>query len=163
MKCYVCGKMYEGNECPRCQFPAVEIPNTTWEQGRQALAATINPYRTTFLNSIKVSMVAYHHRDENGVYVLDREEEILLGTGAEIYGAERWLDRQFARLGDQPSVSVRLRLAMGERTREEQVELPNLQAPELQKIGVSMDEQFRIQLKLGNTSENPTHSAPVEM
>ena len=141
MKCYVCGKQYEGNECPRCAFPAVEIPNTTWEQGRQALAATITPSRAAFLKSVEVSLVIYHYRDENGVYVLDRE---------------------FARL-EGASFSVRLRLSVRGQTREELVELPNLKAAELQNIGICMDDQFNIRLKLRNASEMPTTSAPVEL
>lgn len=162
MKCYVCGKQYEGNECPRCAFPAVEVPNTTWEQGRQALEATISPFRASFLKSIQVSLVMCRHRDENGVYVLDREESLPLGTGTELYGKERWLDQEFARL-EKPTCSVRMRLTVRDKTREEQVEIPNLHAAELQKVGIAMDEQFRIRLKLRNTSEKPTCSAPVEV
>ena len=162
MKCYVCGKQYEGNECPRCKFPAVEIPNTTWEQGRQALAATIAPFRTAFLDAIQISLVMYRYRDENGVYVLDREENILLGTGTELYEKELWLDQEFARLED-PTISVRLLLKVRDDTRQEQVELPNLKAAELQQVGIAMDEAFNIHLKLRNTSENPTCSAAVEL
>lgn len=162
MKCYVCGKPYDGNECPRCGFPAVEIPNTSWEQGRAALAATILPYRTKFLSEIEISLVTYQYRDENGVYVLDHEEPISLGTGTTLYGKEHWLDREFARLED-PSFCVRLRLSVRGTTREEQVELPNLKAAELQNIGITLDEQFQICLKLRNASEKPTASAPIEL
>lgn len=162
MKCYVCGKQYEGNDCPRCRFPAVEIPNTTWEQGRQALTGTVAPFRTAFLNSIQVSLIAYHYRDENGVYVLDREEPISLGTGADLYGKELWLDQKFARLED-PTIRIRLRLTVRDNSRDEQVELPNLKAAELQQVGIAMDETFNIHLKLRNTSEEPTCSAAVEL
>lgn len=162
MKCYVCGKQYEGNECPRCGFPAVEIPNTSWEQGRQALAATITPYRTQFLNEIEISLVMYQYRDENGVYVLDREEPISLGTGTALYGKEHWLDQEFARLED-PTFPARLNLCVRGKTREEQVELQNLKAAELQNIGIAMDEEFNIRLMLRNTSETPTSSASIEL
>lgn len=162
MKCYVCGKQYEGNECPRCAFPAVEIPNTTWEQGRQALAATISPFRADFLKSVEISLVMYHYRDENGVYVLDREETVCLGSGETLYDKEVWLDQEFARLED-PSFSVRLRLTVRGKTREELVEVPNLKAAELQNIGICMDEHFNICLKLRNASEMPTTSTPIEL
>lgn len=162
MKCYVCGKEYEGNECPRCAFPAVEIPNTTWEQGRQALAATITPSRNAFLKTIDISLVMYYYRDENGVYVLDREETVSLGNGETLYNTETWLDREFARLED-PAFSVRLRLTVQGKTREELVELPNLKAAELQNIGICLDEHFNIRLKLRNNSEAPTISAPIEL
>lgn len=163
MKCYVCGKTYTGNVCPRCRFPAVEVPNTTWEQGRLALAATIAPFRAAFLESIRVSMIAFYHRDENGFYVPDREEEILLGTGTALYENEVWLDREFARREDQPSIRIHLRLTTGSNTRQELVEVPNLHAPELQKLGITMDDQFQIRLKLRNTSETPTCSNPLEL
>ena len=162
MKCYVCGKQYEGNECPRCTFPAVEIPNTTWEQGRQALAATIAPFRSKFLNEIEISLIIYKYRDENGVYVLDREEPISLGNGTTLYGKNYWLDQQFARLED-PSFAARLRLNIRGKIREEQVQMTNLKAAELQNIGISMDEAFNIRLMLRNTSEKPFTSAPVEL
>lgn len=162
MKCYVCGKQYEGNECPRCGFPAVEIPNTSWDQGRQALSATITPYRTKFLSEIEISLVSYRYRDGNGVYVLDREEPVSFGTGTTLYGTEHWLDQEFARLED-PSFSARLRLNVRGQTRDEQVELTNLKAAELQNIGISVDEEFNIRLMLRNASETPTISAPVEL
>lgn len=162
MKCYVCGKQYEGSECARCGFPAVEVPNASWEQGRDALSATIVPYRTNFLNEIEISLVAYRYRDENGVYVLDREEPVSLGTGTTLYGKENWLDQEFARLED-PSFCARLRLKIRGKTREEQVELSNLKAAELQKIGIALDNDFNIRLMLGNASEKPTSSAPIEL
>lgn len=163
MKCYVCSKTYEGSECPRCRFPNVQVPNTTWEEARQALIVSINAFRTNFLQSIQAGLVIYHHKDEDGVYVLDREETVSLGSGTDLYEKELWLDREFARLEDAASVSVRLKITVGDSTREEQVSLPNLRAPELQQIGISLDDQFQFRLKLRNVSEKPTCSAPVEV
>ncbi len=162
MKCYVCGKQYEGTECPRCGFPAVEIPGASWEDARTALTATIEPFFQGFLNAISVSVTTLQHRDDNGVYVLDQEKPLVLGTGRELYDKELWLDLQLARL-ETPTIPVRLNLTVRDRTRQEQVELPNLKAAELQNIGIAMDKQFNLRLMLRNTSEKPTVSAPVEL
>lgn len=162
MKCYVCGKQYEGTECPRCGFPAVEVPGASWEDARTALAATIEPFFQGFLDSISVSVTMLQHKDDNGVYVLDWEKPLILGTGKELYDRELWLDQEFARL-EEPTFSVRLNLTVRGKTRTEQVELPNLKAAELQNIGIAMDKQFNLRLKLRNTSEKPTASAPVEL
>ena len=162
MKCYVCGKQYEGTECPRCGFPAVEIPGASWEDARTALTATIVPFFQGFLNAISVSVTTLQHRDDNGVYVLDQEKPLVLGTGRELYDKELWLDLQLARL-ETPTIPVRLNLTVRDRTRQEQVELPNLKAAELQNIGIAMDKQFNLRLMLRNTSEKPTISAPVEL
>lgn len=162
MKCYVCSKQYEGTKCPRCGFPAVEVPGASWEKARTDLAATIEPFFQGFLNAISVSVTSFQHRDDNGVYVLDQEKTLVLGTGQELYDKELWLDQQFARLED-PTIPVRLNLTVRGNTRQEQVELPNLKAAELQNIGISMDKQFNLRLMLRNTSEKPTVSAPVEL
>ena len=43
------------------------------------------------------------------------------------------------------------------------MELSNLKAAELQKIGIALDNDFNIRLMLGNASEKPTSSAPIEL
>lgn len=163
MKCYVCSKTYEGSECPRCHFPAIQVPNATWEQARQSLTATIEPFLANFLKSIRAELTIYYHKDENGVCALDHEDLLSLGTGTELYKNELWNSQQFARLADQDSVPVRLRLTVGDQSREEKVMLPNLHAAALQQIGITLDEQFRFHLKLRNGTEAPTASQPVEL
>ena len=83
-------------------------------------------------------------------------------TQGEFYEKELWLGQEFARLED-PSIRIRLHLSYLGNAREELVELPNLKAAELQQVGITMDKEFNIYLKLRNTSETPTCSGAVAL
>lgn len=163
MKCYVCGREYEGNECPRCRFPDVQVPGASWEEARKALSASIDAYRTNYLQSIRAELVTYYWKDENGVCVLDHEDLMPLGSGTELYQKELWLGQKFARIEKLDAVPVRLRITAGAASQEKEVALPNLHAAELQQIGIELNDRFQFLLKLRNDSETPTCASPVDL
>lgn len=162
MKCLVCSKIYEGGECPRCRFPDVQIPGDR-EEAIEKLKPAINAYRTTFLESIRVDIVAYHWKDRNGSVVLDHQDRIPLGTGNELLQGERWLSTKFARVPDQEQLPVTICVTTAEGTQEKCVYVPNLQRAELQQIGAKMDPDCNIQLLLRNDTDKPTQSELVPL
>lgn len=162
MKCLVCGKIYEAAECPRCYFPDVQIMGNRQEE-LEKLKPTINAYRQQFLNTVKVELMAYRWKDQDGQLVLDRMDRMLLGTADTLQQGEHWLEEHFARIADQKEISVTVCITAGEEKREMQVVLPNLLKPELQQIGAYVDDDCNFFLLLRNETEAPTKSNPVPL
>lgn len=162
MKCLVCGKTYEAAECPRCGFPDVQIPGDQ-AQVLESLKPTIDEYRENFLKRVQLRLVTYRWTDGGGVVALDREELIPVGSGEELLQGIKWLPEKFARIADQSQITVTLRAAAGEEIRELRVLVPNLQRPELQQLGVSMDQDGNVWVMLRNDTDEPVGSAPVPL
>lgn len=161
MKCFVCHKEYQGQACPRCEFPNVQVPGASREKAMQDLAPAIHSYRKTFLESIRLDTVICYWKDDNGVIALDHEDVIPLGTGTELYGGEKWHPQKLARVKELTRIPVRLRIGVRDTYREVQVEVENLSQPQLQQLGVEMDEDFNIRLKLRNDAAAMTISTSV--
>lgn len=160
--CLVCGKKYETGDCPRCQFPDVQIPGSR-EKAIQNLKPAIDSYRANFLSTVRMEILSYRWKDENGVLVMDREERIPLGTVSELSQGIKWLDQRFARIPDTKQLPVRLAIVCGGETRILSVSVPNLQASELQQIGAVVDENCNLKLLLRSTTQSPTQSDPVAL
>ena len=163
MKCFVCEQEYEGQDCPRCHFPNVQVPGASREKAIRDLAPAINSFRSGFLQSILVEAVSYHWRDEQGQVVLDHEAMLPLGNGTKLYGQQIWLDQKFARVEELTRIPVRLRITVGGNVREAQVEVDNLKEPGLQQLGVSLGQDFQIQVMLRNDAGAKATSAPVPL
>lgn len=158
--CLVCGKQYETGDCPRCQFPDVQIPGSR-EKAIQNLKPAIDSYRANFLTTVRVEVLSYYWKDNGGTLVLDREERRLLGTASELMKGEKWLDQAFARIPEAKLLPVRVAIVCGEESRLLTIPVPNLTGAELQKIGAVMDENCNLRLLLGSDTQTPTRSDPV--
>ena len=162
MKCLVCGKTYEAAECPRCGFPDVHIPGDQ-TQVLERMKPTIDEYKINFLKGVQLQLVTYRWKDRGGVVALDREELIPVGSGQELMQGIKWLPGKFARIADQAQITVTLRATTGEETRELRIPVPNLQKPELQQLGISMDQDGNLWVMLCNDTDEPAGSAPVPL
>ncbi len=162
MKCLVCGKEYEAAECPRCRFPNIQIVGDQ-EQALKAMMPTIEQYRRDFLNAVRIGLVIYRWKDQNGQLVMDRQEQKLLGTADELRRGEKWLEDKFARIADQKQISVTLSIAMAGEEKLVQASVPNLQKAELQQLGAKVDENCNLLLMLSNETEKPTISQPIAL
>ena len=158
--CLVCGKQYETGDCPRCKFPDVQIPGSR-EKAIASLKPAIDSYRANFLTTIRVEVLSYHWKDQNGTLALDREERLTLGTASELMQGEKWLEQPFARIPDAKLLPVRIAIVYGEETRLLTVTVPNLPEAELQRIGAVLDADCNLRLLLGNSTQQPTYSEPV--
>ena len=157
MKCFVCNNEFDGNICPRCQFPKVFIPGD-YETGLKKIQPEIDAYRDEFLNGIEVGIVTYFWKDENGTVVLDREERLPFGKGKDLRGNTLWLEQLFARIPDEELLKIRVYIKTGDKECEKTVCLPNLFEAELQQIGIYTDEEYRFKLLLKNDTGTPTGS-----
>ena len=151
MKCIVCGREHEKNECPVCKFQKVEFPGDP-EKGLQAMRPAIEAYREDFLGKVSVGIIAYQWRDDNGAFAMDRKERVPIGTGKERRESARWLDEKFARIPEEEQLLVNLSVRVNDMDEERSVGIPNLTEPELQELGASVDGDLNIQLLLRNSS-----------
>lgn len=151
MKCIVCGKEFEKDNCPLCGFPKVEFPGDP-EKGLQAMKPAIDAYREDFLGQVSVGIIVYQWKDDGGKIVMDRSERLQIGTGKELRGNARWLAEQFARIPDAEKLQVGLSIQVNGKGGERGVEIPNLPEPELQELGAVVDGDLNIQLLLRNSS-----------
>ena len=162
MKCFICGKDYDAVECPRCHCPNIHVMGD-----RDAALAQLRPIilasRENFLSNVEVSLLIYHWKDQDGQIVPDREEYLRLGTAAELLKEERWLSNQFARIPDVETISVTISVAVSNSTHRLQISVPNLQQPELQRLGARLDDDMNLRLLLCNDSQQPVSSAPVPL
>lgn len=162
MKCLVCGKEYEAAECPRCHFPDIQIVGDR-QKALETMRPTIEKFRTAFLREVKIFLVIYRWKDENGQVVLHREEKKLLGAADELMKEEVWLAEKFARIANQKTITATVSVVMGGEERTVPIAIPNLQKPELQQLGASVDSDCHLHLLLRNDTEKPTMSQPVAL
>ena len=150
MKCIVCGKDYEKDSCPVCQFPKIEFPGDP-EKGLQAMKPAIDAYREDFLGQVSIGIIAYQWKDDNGVIVMDRSELVPFGTGRELRGNTKWLTEKFARIPDEERLQVSLSVQVNGKSEVRSVSIPNLTDAELQELGAAVDDALNIQLLLRNS------------
>ncbi len=147
MNCIVCGKEFDGDECPRCGFPVIEFPGD-YEEGMRALKPTVDAFRAKFLNNITAGIAVYYGKDENGSVVPDKKEILPFGTLGDISGKECWIGQKFARLPDAVTLKTTVCISHGDKTEEKTVELKNLTEPSFQYIGITSDgSTFSVLLK----------------
>lgn len=162
MKCLVCGKVYEGVECPRCHFPDVQLMGDQ-KSALEKLMPTIQEYRSQFLSTVKVELLVYRGKDRDGRVVQGREERMLIGTAAELQNDGKWLTTKFARIPEQKAVRVTLRITAEGESRDVGLSVPNLHRPELQKLGARLDETLGLRVLLRNATQQPTESEPIPL
>ncbi len=76
--CPVCHTKYESGDCPVCKFPDIAFPGDP-EEGLRLMKPQIDAYREVFLLKLKIGVVSYYWKDQDGSLVLDREQITPLG------------------------------------------------------------------------------------
>lgn len=157
MKCHVCNKEFDGNECPRCKFPKVLIVGD-YATGIAKIQPEIDAYKESFNKGIEIGIVIYHWKDEDGTVVLDREEKLSFGRGDELLGKTVWLKQKFARIPDEKKLQLRVYVKTPDDEREETVSINNLFEAELQELGICTDADYNFSLLLRNETGTPVSS-----
>ena len=145
MKCVVCGKEHSLNACPVCAFPKIEVPNGgSVEKVLEMNKTAIQQHRNVFLDSMTVKLMVYHWEEESaGELVLACRENIPIGTGKQLYENTLWLDKKFARVPNSEKIKLRVLIsAANTEDQEIEIELPNLNEPELQELGASVSQKL---------------------
>lgn len=152
MKCIVCGNNYSDEACPVCKFPVIQFPGDP-EEGLRAMKPKIDAYRENFMAEVKVGIMTFKWKDGAESIVSDGEEEMLLGTGAQLLLGERFLPQSFARIPDVKTVDVKVLVHCNGTIETHVVSVPNLFEKELQEIGAVVDEDMTLRVLLKNGTE----------
>ncbi len=158
MKCLVCNKEFSGEICPRCNFPVIHFPGST-ESGIKKIESTIVAYRKNFLKNVEISIKSYWWKDQGGTIVLDHTCSNSFGKTEELLGKKAFLEEKFAREREKTTLPISVEVKTGEKSRELLVEVPNLAEPELQQIGLELEENFRFRILLKNDAGSTSASA----
>lgn len=161
MECRVCGKQYEGSLCPRCKFPNVEFSGSA-EYAEQTIRAMADKHRVTFFENVSIGVVIYHWKDENGICVIDTEEQVSFGSLQAVQNKVVWINQMFARIQDVEQITVKFYISHDGSTITKEVVIPNLQDARLQEIGVKVDEKQYATLLLRN-GVGSAESAPFSI
>ena len=161
MECLVCHKEFEGGACPRCGFPVVE--STDVDALLKSMRKEIEAHRKAFEDSLKLELMIYRWKEQDGKVVPDRTERLLLGTWAQLLETPAWLPQQFARIPDREKLELRARVTAGQESRELTVEIPNLLQPALQSVGAETDRDMRFRLLLKNDRDDQSASEWIPM
>ena len=150
MSCLVCNKDFSGTVCPRCGFPVVNFPGDP-EEGIRQLQPQINAFRAEFMKKVSVGVVISRWKDLDGYIALDTEEEKTFGTADALRGNTVWMEGMFARIPDAEAVEIRARVTAAGDTAEYSISVPNPHEPELQQLGIELDEDLSFSLLIRNS------------
>lgn len=166
--CLVCYQPLTNSEnpdkCLCCGFehlPGMGMDEVALRELQKPRAAA---YRTkTFLPQFDLGVNCYHWKDENGSIVLDTTKRLSFGTAADLENKTVWLDQQFARLPEEKELSIDVRIQRsGAAERTVSMTVPALTEPQLQKLGLRLNEKLELELSLKNESSSVT-SAPAAL
>lgn len=156
INCLVCGKplVYENNDCPHCKMHYYSAVGGSWAEAVRSQEERAAKYRTeTFLPSFELAAICYRWKDQNGKIVQASKDRIVFGSAAKLENKTVWLDQEFARLPDEQTASVEI--SVRERDAGERVlrfALPMIEEPELQLLGLCLEEGLMLRLKLKTVS-----------
>lgn len=156
MNCIVCGRPLNNheNDCPRCKFHYLDYMGGDWEQAMEAQKPDAAYYRTnTFLPKFDLGVTRYRWMDDNGTIALASVERLSFGTAADLENNTVWLSQEFARLPDEKQLTVEVSVREeGAAERTLVFTLPALDQPELQLLGLEMNRDLKLTLKLKTAS-----------
>lgn len=159
MKCVICGKNFEQENCPICGFTKFIIPSgVELEKVIEENKETIDLFRTDFLSNLEISVEIFRWKNKNGTLTENGKDLVRIGSGNELMEKKVWAEQEFARIENVDTINVNLlvKYKRGENTIS--VEVPNLKQSELQRIGAELNQKMEIKLFLGNRIEEKESS-----
>ncbi|MBE6931865.1 MAG: hypothetical protein E7464_00575 [Ruminococcaceae bacterium] len=162
MKCYVCGHEHSAQECPLCAFPAIEIIGGPSSAAQRQLEILAQAHREEYLASVALSVEVYYWKDQDGVLVEKSRQRLEMAQGSELVKGEKWLGQSFARIPEEANLQVGLIVRRNDQETLRRVQLPNLSQPELQQLGVRLDDGLQVRLLLRN-SKQQSASEPISL
>lgn len=164
MKCLVCGKTFENNECPRCGFPVVESPNAASLQAM--LEGPARTYRASFWKEWEISVPVQCWQEQDGALVPGVETPLPLGSAAALRDGPLTLPTLLSRLPEAEELQVPLQFSCKRTgwTERHTLTLPNIQAPGLQHLTARAEGEDALRLYLhSEDADRTTQSAPLAL
>lgn len=160
MRCLACFEtLPEGTQnCPRCGFIQYQVIGDTAE-AVSALEQMALRHRGRFLQSYDLGVTVYTWQDRDGSVQLNQAQRRSFGTADALWGQTVWLDQPFARIPES-ELTVDLSVENGGETQVIPVTVPVPQEPQLQQLGIRMEQNLTVSLLIRN-GQTQTQSQPV--
>lgn len=160
MRCLACFETVpEGTQnCPRCGFIQYQVIGDTAEAA-SALEEMALRHRNRFLQRYDLGVTVYTWQERDGSVRLDTARRRSFGTADALWGKTVWLDEPFARIPER-ELTVELSVENGGTARVIPVRVPVPQEPQLQQLGIAMNQDLTVSLLIRN-SQTQTQSQPV--
>lgn len=152
MKCVACGKEVSGSNCTHCNFPVYEIVGDNVDESVAQIDEFAKLHRENYLNDVQVGVVAHKWQDIGGKIVEEYCAPMYFASGSDLKNGEVWSTESFARIPDIDVLTVKIAVKKGDLVVQADVQIPNLKEPELQKIGVRLEDKLQVRMLLKNDS-----------
>lgn len=167
MKCYVCGKEYNDDFCPICEFSEVYVPGfKTKEEVRAILEPFIREHSAKFFPRVNVGIMLYDYVvSEDKTEVEETEyRDIFGGLSLEKPKNTVWLNRTFDRPSDAGTVPVELFVTVdGKQVRTFSVKVPQIVTAEQLKIGLRAETEARVSVGIQDEKGKTVFSEPCPL
>lgn len=120
MKCLVCNTEYNGDECPVCEFPVVELFGD-YEEGIKSIKPAIDSYRNEFVKKIIVGLVAYNYTIDNHGINETSTEEIEFGCISDLINKTQWSEEEFEIISARDRIPVTVYRKMNNRVTKQNI------------------------------------------
>lgn len=152
MKCPVCNKEYEGNECPRCKFPNVHIAGN-YEEGLQELKPLIEEHRKKFLGNIGIELLVRNYGDAPSTKPSPQIVEFGQLNDLKNNGIV-WLSQYFSCVKDRGNINLKVLIGLGRETANKFVTLPAVNLDGYYKLGIQVNEDYKFRLVTQNVEDS---------
>ncbi len=153
MKCLVCGKEYDGAECPECRFPNVQIIGD-YDEELKKLQPKIEEYRKEYLKrnanlSWKIGLRVLRKIGFEGERVKAIPEVFYFGTIGDILDKDIWLDNPFVGFANANNeVALDIVISDGTNTSNKNVIIPGVKDTVYLNVGIYMSDADTFCIKL---------------
>lgn len=159
MKCVVCSKNFNGEVCPRCEYPVIHTPN--YDEYITKFKDSIDNFRKDFLNSVKGSVVIHFWQDKGGVIVSSKKSLIDFTNIGDNINKTIWSDMDLARIPEADNIDIEIEVDLNGEKTNKIVKVPNIKEPGLQRIGIQIVDSNSFIVMLCNDNNKQTKSQAV--
>ncbi len=161
MKCPVCGTTLSASRCSLCGYEETALAvGMSKEKNLQRVQNNITKKKTEFFSKIQVGIVLYSYDvDENSVEESEERTEVLSGL---VTGRDYWLPKEFSYHVPRDSVEVDIYVKIAGLGREflHSISLRNIEGEEEQKVGLQIDEDLQLRVKMRSSNARQSTSQP---
>ncbi len=153
-KCYICGKRLEGSNCPICQKGgyAISVGGKPLEDVLLERKKEIDKDREIFLKKLEIYLIVVYSKDMGDRWQLERKEEILIGSGYELYEHDWcWCERKMARPQNNEPINVSIRIKGDMIDEKLVVSVPYIsEVGQFQEVGMHIKDDCKIVVAIRN-------------
>ena len=160
MKCVVCGKNFNGKECPVCSFPVVEILGDDFEAGMRSLEPEIQKHRREFAKRVTLGVTVYNY--EFDTKIVEKGSEIIKLGSIDALQNKTWMNEEFEAVSSRDSLPVNVSVWVDDKMVQQYlVNIPNIKTAEKLRLGVVADDKLNFTMLLSDNASTVVRSPRI--